>query len=292
MFILSDMFHQKDLMGEKEYRELDYPYNAEALMKYIIVPEAEESGFKPSVEKISGIGFDGIDEDLILINDEVYLIDSREEFSQTIKLDKPLPKDKVLMLRFNVDNTMRGYRKDVKISINGIKNKLTSPDWKYYNNNSSFEYTLTTNGEEKLDEINFEFSKGKYKINSLEAYFMDLPTAGTELSEIKMKDNSFKGDNVMSGTVSCDEDGWFNLSVPYDKGFNVTVDGENREYQAVDTAFIGFPLEKGEHEIEITFKAPMLREGKVLSIAGFILIIALGVFDLIKSRNNRRKQET
>lgn len=278
------------IMGEKEYRELDYPYNVEALMNYIIVPQAEESGFKSSVEKISGIGFE--ENDKISLNDDGYLIDSREEFSQTIKLDKPLPKDKVLMLRFNVNNTMRGYRKDVKISINGIKNKLTSPDWKYYNNNSSFEYTLTTNGEEKLDEINFEFSKGKYKISSVEAYFMDLPMGGTELNGIASKDNSCKGNNVMTGTISCDEDGWFNLSVPYDKGFKVTVDGENREYQAVDTSFIGFPLEKGDHEIAITFKAPMLREGKVLSVAGFILIIAVGIFDLIKSRNNKRKQET
>ncbi len=276
------------IMGEEEYKALDYPYNVEALMNYVIVTKAvEKSGFKSSVEKINGVGL--MDNDKISSTGNGYLIESKDDFSQIVKLDRPLTKDKVLMLRFTVNNTMRGHRKDVKITVNGIKNKLTSPDWKYYNNNSSFEYTLTTDGEQGINEITFEFSKGKYKISSIEAYFMDLPTVGAELNGIIAEDNnSGVGDKVIKGTVSCEQDGWFNLSIPYDKGFVVTVDGEDRECQAVDTSFIGFPLEKGEHEIEIIFKAPFLREGKIISVAGFILLIAAGVFDLVRRKNNSR----
>ncbi len=273
------------IMGEEEYKALDYPYNVEALMNYVIVPKAGASGFKSSVEKINGVQLE--ENDRISTGSDGYLIESREKFSQTVRLDRPLTKDKVLMLRFNVDNTMRGHRKDVKITVNGIKNKLTSPDWKYYNNNRSFEYTLTTDGEQEINEITFEFSKGKYEVSDIEAYFMDLPTVGAELNGIMEDENdSGVGDKVIKGAVSCKQDGWFNLSIPYDEGFKVIVDGEDRECQRVDTSFIGFPLEKGEHEIEIIFKAPFLREGKILSIAGFILLIAVGVLDCIRRKNN------
>lgn len=275
-----------DLMSEDYYNKLDYPYNVEALMNYIIVPQTGKNSFESSVKKVNGIGFS--ESERISSERSVYLINSDKDFTETVKLSEPLPKDKVMMLRFTVDNTIPKHRKDVSITVNDVKNTLTSPDWKYYNNNSSFEYTITTNGKQQLDEIEFKFSKGKYRISSIEAYTMDIPTTAETLNGLRESKDSGIGDNVIKGTVSCDENGFFNLSVPYDNGFRVLVDGEERAYQKVDTAFIGFPLEKGNHKIEITFTAPLLKEGKILSALGFAVFVLVGVFGLI-GKNKKRK---
>lgn len=271
------------LMGREEYNKLDYPYNVEALMNYVIIPESVESGYSSTVEKLSGFEFK--DGEHITSQDSGYLIDAKKKFSETIRLDRPLTKDKVLMLRFKVDNTLPKHRKDVKITVNGIKNKLTSPDWKYYNNNSSFEYTLTTNGMEQLDNIEVDFSGGKYKISEIEAYFMDMPKTAAELDGLEPDEDSvYDNGGVIKGSVDCKADGWFNLSIPYDDGFNIKVDGQERDYEMVDAAFIGFPLEKGRHEIEVSFTAPLLKEGKILSICGFVIFIITGIAGVIKRR--------
>ena len=65
-------------------------------------------------------------------------------------------------------------------------------------------------------------------------------------------------------------DGYFTLSIPYDKGFKIKVDGQKVDYEMVNTSFIGFPISEGEHHIEIEYEAPFKKIGMSLSIFGFI----------------------
>ena len=83
-----------------------------------------------------------------------------------------------------------------------------------------------------------------------------------------------KGDKI-SGTVNAKSDGYFNLSIPYDKGFKVKVDGKEVNYEKVNNAFIGFKIEKGNHKIEIEFEAPNALLGKIISIIGIIIFIII-----------------
>ena len=64
------------------------------------------------------------------------------------------------------------------------------------------------------------------------------------------------------------------FTIPYDAGFNVLVDGEKREIVKVNHNFIGFKLEKGNHNIELTYNSKGLKEGKIISIIALILTIA------------------
>ena len=67
--------------------------------------------------------------------------------------------------------------------------------------------------------------------------------------------------------------GYFVLNIPYDKGFKIKVDGVLTNYTKVNTDFIGFKIEKGVHEIEISYSSPLKNVGLILSIIGFILFI-------------------
>ena len=75
------------------------------------------------------------------------------------------------------------------------------------------------------------------------------------------------------------ESGYFVTSIPYDKGFTIKVDNKIVEKQIVNKAFLGFKLSKGNHKIEINYKAPLQKEGMIISIIGLISFLILLIID-------------
>ena len=66
-------------------------------------------------------------------------------------------------------------------------------------------------------------------------------------------------------------------SIPYDRHFEVRVDGKQVTCEKVNTAFLGVKLEKGEHEITIIYHAPGAAVGKIMSLFGFFLFLGIGL---------------
>ncbi|MBQ4521432.1 MAG: YfhO family protein [Lachnospiraceae bacterium] len=89
--------------------------------------------------------------------------------------------------------------------------------------------------------------------------------------------------NVLECTSQDKEGGLYFTSIPYDDGFEVTVDGEKQDTRILADAFLGFelePLEEGqeEHKIVIKFVPIGLKEGIIISVSSiliFILILCL-----------------
>jgi len=80
-------------------------------------------------------------------------------------------------------------------------------------------------------------------------------------------------------------DGYFTFSIPYDKGFEIKVDGKKVSYNMVNKGFIGFPIKKGLHNIEVEFVAPNSGAGKLGSICGIVIFVIFCANDLRKRRN-------
>ena len=59
------------------------------------------------------------------------------------------------------------------------------------------------------------------------------------------------------------------------------MDGVKQEYQCVDKAFIGFPISKGEHSIEFSYKAPLLNAGKLSSLTGALIFAVMTALEVI-----------
>jgi uncharacterized membrane protein YfhO len=57
------------------------------------------------------------------------------------------------------------------------------------------------------------------------------------------------------------------LTVPYDKGWSATVDGQKVKITQAQTGFMTIPVKKGAHHIKMTF----LPQGFKLGIACFIM---------------------
>ena len=163
---------------------------------------------------------------------------------------------------------------DNYISINGVLNKLTCRGWKYYNSNTSFEYTIAENN---LDTLEITFAKGNYKIANIETFILDYSDFSDDIDNYDsfiIDTYKTKGD-VIEGSINVLEDGYFNLSIPFDKGFSIYIDDEQIEYDKVDLSFIGFKLQKGDHNIKIVYEAPLQKVSKTISLIGMLIFLSV-----------------
>ena len=57
----------------------------------------------------------------------------------------------------------------------------------------------------------------------------------------------------MEGTINVKESGLFYTSIPYEKGWTATVDGQNVEITPVGNSLLAFTIAKGEHQIKLNY---------------------------------------
>lgn len=67
------------------------------------------------------------------------------------------------------------------------------------------------------------------------------------------------------------------FSVAYADGWRALVDGVEVEPVCTNVGFVGVPVDEGSHTILLQYQTPWLAQGGVLTLAGLLLTIALGV---------------
>ena len=276
------IYATNNILSEEKFDNLEYPYNIEALFKNVIVKNSNNFNIDNHIYK-DNITYEIIDKDANInienISNNQYIINVDDKIGyMKIKLDKKL-ENKVLFI------TLKGLSKNSKkngnigISINNNKNLLTSEGWIYPNYNNDFHYVLAADEIEYLD---IELMRGKYTIEDIEVYvidnkYLDKP----EIDEFKLK--RYKNDTI-KGDISVTSDGYLVTTIPYDKGFTIKVNGHVVEYEKINKAFIGLPITKGDKEIEISYKSPFLKEGKIISIMSLIPFAWVVITDYKKKK--------
>ena len=98
----------------------------------------------------------------------------------------------------------------------------------------------------------------------------------------KMTSQAFKvtkwSDGHMEGTVSSKEGQMLMLSIPYDEGWKIKVDGvpeDPDDLEIIGFGLTGIYLEEGDHEISMHYTPPGYVMGRNISL------ISLGIFILI-----------
>ena len=84
------------------------------------------------------------------------------------------------------------------------------------------------------------------------------------------------------------------LSVPYDKGWSLTVNGEEADIIKVDSGFIGMIANEGEQTYHLQYRTPNLSKGvkiSAVSFAGFGVLTFAVVFVSKKKKNKEDKPE-
>lgn len=69
------------------------------------------------------------------------------------------------------------------------------------------------------------------------------------------------------------------ISLPYDDGFKVFVDGNEVEKKKVMDFMLGFDIDAGQHEILVTYRPVGLFLGALLTLGGILALIVIYILD-------------
>lgn len=281
--VLPFMYVSYNYYNKKDYGKLKFPYNNEVILNNVVVNEKTNNEFDSKIKEtfIRQSDIKYMDPSIVNNGDSITVKKNNSRMLIDVPEDA---RNKILFVSF--DLTPQSCKVgDLGITINGNLNKLTCKEWKYYNGNTTFNYVISGDTSNKVE---VSFFKGMYKIDNLKIYYMDyddIKDVKDKVTEVNISDKT-KGDKIYA-SVEIEKDGYFVTTLPYDKGFKIKVDGKIVNYEKVNTAYVGFKLEKGKHNIVIEYRAPFKTLGLIMSLVGIIIYIVFYHKNLIKFKKKK-----
>ena len=92
------------------------------------------------------------------------------------------------------------------------------------------------------------------------------------------------GKNSLYGVSTSSDDTFMILSLPYNKGWSLTINGVETDYYDVNGGFIGFPLNKGNNEIFLTFTPSGFKIGLIFSFVSTVGFIIYFIYNYIRNK--------
>lgn len=247
-----------DTMSESEFDKLFYPYNLDTIYNCTIVNGETSNDYASKMKLIKNL-------------DQSIVIQNKRKIKKTIPIDFDT-KNKLICIDFDIKNYTN---KKVFISINGMKNTLSKKHSVYPNGNKHFTYILS---RKELKQFDVTLSKGKYKISNIRVYTCDMGAFKRSVTKV----NEMRSDAVFKGQVNVKKDGYLVTSYPYEKGYEIYMDGKKQDVEIVNKAFVGCKIKKGSHTITIQFHAPLKKLGLCISV---LSIMIGGLWIWKKSKN-------
>lgn len=126
-------------------------------------------------------------------------------------------------------------------------------------------------------QCSYDIENIKLTIYDREAYYEKTDQYLQDRKNSEFNCTSFFSNNI-AGTVNSDKDAVLFFSIPYNKGWNIYIDGEKAELLKVNYGFIGAYLEAGNHDIVLKYQIPYIKLSLIVSMMGIVLIIIWGIY--------------
>lgn len=283
------IYGTSQLLSEKTYQTMEFPYNQTMLMQYAVTGSGDPSDAE--VEKTKGIQKENVSftaKKGITGEGDSWEVQTKKEQKATLLAegaDESPQTGRILYLQFDVENARPN--KDVSITIDGIRNKLTAKNHLYYNGNTTFTYVMKLSAKQK--KVKVTLGAGTYRICNLKSYSSDASILedDTLYQSIFTPDWNTTGGNQISGSIDMKQNGYLITSIPYDSYLEVRVDGREVVTEKVNTAFLGCRMLSGEHWVTITYHAPGLAAGKWISLIG---LLGWGVMIVAEKKKKDERQ--
>ncbi len=134
------------------------------------------------------------------------------------------------------------------------------------------------------------------KSGSVNVYFYQLNADVLQQGYAALADETLKltdfDDTSFTGDITAQQDGYLYLSVPYEEGWTVYVDGKKTELVPLVDAMCGVYLKAGSHTIEMKYSPKGFVPGVFISTGSVLLIIILWTLEKKGIKIIRRKERT
>lgn len=201
--------------------------------------------------------------------------ETKEKLTYT-KINESLPASIKLKLTTNHEGILYGYMscekfKKVDVLLNG-KSIIDIKDENGYESNT---LELGKHNTNEQVELEFLLLENEIQPKKIMFYTLDIgkfETAINLLNKEKLEIIEYNKDNIKT-QINVENKKILYTSIPYDKGFEIIVDGKKQEPKKTFDTLISLELEKGKHEIEFKYTPRGLKEGSVISLIGIALYI-------------------
>lgn len=118
------------------------------------------------------------------------------------------------------------------------------------------------------------------------AYSMDEDCLGDLISRLNANtlNISEMDSDTLTGSVTADSDGYLILSIPYDPGFTITVDGIKTEASLFEDMMIAVPLTAGTHTISLEYYPQGMTAGILITLCSAVIFITICIWERRKNK--------
>ena len=165
---------------------------------------------------------------------------------------------------------VRGDGQGWSFSANAERYSVMGDDakWNYPND------TYTVCFPQRGGDLEVTVSEGTYQVSGVSLAFNSyalLDSWTLQAEAVSLQGLEMDGHHV-SGTAEVPEAGILALSIPYDSGWSVEVDGKPARLLQVNGMMMGVQLDPGTHQVTFTYRNRWLAAGAVVSAATLALI--------------------
>ncbi|ANU22217.1 YfhO family protein [Planococcus donghaensis] len=122
------------------------------------------------------------------------------------------------------------------------------------------------------DLIKIRLPKGEYEITEIQVYAASYQALRKQADEPDLSSNlSIDGSQVELNFDNAAHDEFLKLSIPYERGWRATINGEKVEVLKADFAFMALPLEAGNNNISLSYRPPFFKPTAAVSIVSLFL---------------------
>ncbi|MBR6680011.1 MAG: YfhO family protein [Clostridia bacterium] len=180
--------------------------------------------------------------------------------------------------------------KEVEISVNGAE---ASDDW--LGSNTRHMYPL--GHFEKSTSVKVELKLAAEYVSILNdlnyVWYIDEEAFKSEFEKLAEGpqltiDENYKEDNLTGSITTTEADQTILTTIPYDKGWQVYIDGEKIDTYEALNALVAFDIDEvGEHSVQIKYMPSIYKWSLVVSVIGIAVFIALCCADYIVKKKQK-----
>ena len=122
------------------------------------------------------------------------------------------------------------------------------------------------------EQVEIRLPKGSYELTGIQLHS---ETYETLLDQADQPDQSsnllIDGSKVTLDYANAENDEYLKLSIPYERGWRASVNGQETEVLKADYAFVAIPLEAGDNDISLTYRPPFFKPSLIITVLSALL---------------------
>lgn len=182
-------------------------------------------------------------------------------------IDDPRPDTKDYYVNFHLENI--AVDQGFTLKVNDYKTTRKSNQSIY----KTFDDDLTIRVP-KAEVIKIRLPKGNYVLNDLALYQEDYSTLKRVKQQTTNTDEINWDKNEISITYNNENhDQLMMLPIPYEKGWEVTINNEKQTVEKVNYAFLGFQIDKGINHITLVYSPPYFKISLLITVISLLISI-------------------